>query len=116
MATRSALWRTRIPETRTLKFEAPLDLLKLTSGEDDDDGNKMSGGFLDPNSGDLDRIGIKGSFNDNGQPNPVDFELVDPTGKGKPLLGRDDLPVGITLALVSVFTPLSLAFFPPLKL
>lgn len=77
-----------------------MDLL-MSFKKDEDGDEKMSGGFLDPNSGELDRVGIKGALNGREGVMAVDYELVDPTGKGEPLKGRDDLPVGITLALVS---------------
>ncbi|KZT61701.1 ribosomal protein S5 domain 2-like protein [Calocera cornea HHB12733] len=85
-AVRAALWDLRVPRTRGVVYEVPGGGDDVAMGED--------GGSSVEKAGVLDHMrGMKRGA--------VDFDLVDGADDGTPLEGRSDLPVCVTLNLLS---------------
>lgn len=100
-AAHAAMRDARLPRTRAVAFEAPTG--SSGSGHLQDttvppEGKGAQGGALSNEGGDLDRMGIKGMLKSKA----VDFELDDLWDEGAPLQGAEDLPVCVTVNLVSI--------------
>ena len=81
MAARAALWDTKVPKTKAIKYT----------------GRKAT---LEPQeSMDIDSAGPS-NFNTREIPSATDFELADTWDEGEPLEGRERWPVCITLNIV----------------
>lgn len=89
IAARAALASARIPQTRTIGLEEDTEAANAASGEGA--GMTMDEGFSGL---------VKGG---KGGSKAVDFELVDGGEQGVRLQGWQELPVSITLNLVSCF-------------
>ena len=95
IAVRSAIWDTRIPRTKSIAYTAPPSASKTSKSEPAPLGGSDPTGPVA--EGDLDVFGIKGMVKSKA----VDFELEDYWEEGDVLKGRDDLPVCVTLNIVS---------------
>ncbi|KZO98469.1 ribosomal protein S5 domain 2-like protein [Calocera viscosa TUFC12733] len=83
-AARSALWDLRLPRTRGVVYDAP--------------GTGVGGDGS--GTGSVERAGVLDHMRGMGR-QAVDFELEDGADEGLPLEGRDDLPVCLTMNLLS---------------
>jgi exosome complex component RRP42 len=79
IAARAALWDTRIPRTRSVEFQSR------------EEGNLEKGDVF------------KDAVSTGKMSAAVDFELMDYWDDGEPLVGREAIPVCITLNLVRLF-------------
>jgi len=87
LASRAALWDTKVPRTKSVEYKAP-------------GGSKAKGNETTQANMDIDEDVASGFETRKMLQEATDFELPDYWDEGEPLDGRDRWPVGITLNVV----------------